>query len=218
MGIAGTEERAAAGTEELRVRQVMEGNPAYRALYAALIEWCAEERSLEEAQAFCETHRTSKSQILSGAAVADVLVRAGALAPSVFVDDEPYGGTLEALQADETVPEDAAVAVTVRATEAGRAAAAAVAEERSPERLVAEQPARAGAFHAVIQWCAEEGGLTTRQLQERLKAHDLLETEAARGIDGLHASYFTGSLESVGALAWNGKVWVATEKGLAWAR
>lgn len=202
-------------SEEQRVRELMEGNPAYRELYGALIGWCAEERALEEAQAFCETHRTSKSQILSNAAVVDALVRVGALNQLVAVDGEPYGGTLEELQADETIPEDASVAVTVRATEAGRAAAAALAEEHSFARLVAGQAARAEAFRAVLSWCAEEDGLTTRQLQERLKARDLLETEAARGIDGLHASYFTGSLESVGALAWNGKAWVATEKGLA---
>lgn len=202
-------------SEEQRVRELMEGNPAYRELYGALIVWCAEERALEEAQSFCETRRTSKSQILSNAAVVDALVRAGALDQLVAVDGEPYEGTLEELQADEAIPEDAPVAVTVRATEAGLAAAAALAEERSFARLIAGQPAREEAFRAVLSWCAEEGGLSTRQLQERLKARDLLETEAARGIDGLHASYFTGSLESVGALAWNGKAWVATEKGLA---
>lgn len=201
-------------SEERRVRELMEGNPAYRELYGALIEWCAEGRALEEAQAFCEAHRTSKSQILSNAALVDALVRSGGLAQSVLVDGEPYEGTLEELQADETIPEDAAATVTVRATEAGRAAAAAMAEERSFARLVAGQPAREEAFRAVLSWCVEEGGLTTRQLQERLKARNLLETEAARGIDGLHASYFTGSLESVGALAWNGKAWVTTEKGL----
>lgn len=202
-------------SEERRVRELMEGNPAYRELYGSLIEWCAEERALEEAHAFCEVHRASKSQILSNEAVVDVLVRAGALSQSVFVDGELYGGTLEALQTDQTVPEDAAVTVAVRATAAGRAAALAVAEERSFGRLAAKQPDREAAFRAVVTWCATEGGLTTRQLQERLKERDLLETEAARGIDGLHASYFTGSLESVGALAWNGKAWVTTKKGLA---
>ena len=202
-------------SQEQRVRGVLEGNPAYREIYIALIDWCAEERALEDAQALCEAGRTSKSQIASGAAMVDTMVRAGALAERVFVSGEPYDGTLEALQADEEVPEDAVVAITVQATEAGRRGAAAVARERSLDRLVQSQPAREEAFRAVLAWCAEGEGLTTRRLQELLKDNDLLETEAARGIDGLHASYFTGSLESVGALAWNGKAWVATEKGLA---
>lgn len=201
-----------------RVREVLEGNPAYREIYVALVGWCAEERALEEAQAFCEAGRTSKSQILSGAAMVDAMVRAGALAERVFVEGELYDGTLEALQADEEVPEDASVAVTVQATEVGRDGAAAVAEERSFDRLVQSQPAREEAFRAVLAWCAEAEGLTTRRLQELLKENNLLETEAARGIDGLHASYFTGSLESVGALAWNGKAWIATEKGRSFAR
>ena len=67
-----------------RVREVLEGNPAYREIYVALVGWCAEERALEEAQAFCEAGRTSKSQILSGAAMVDAMVRAGALAERVF--------------------------------------------------------------------------------------------------------------------------------------
>ena len=201
-----------------RVREVLEGNPAYREMYLALINWCAEERAFEEAQAFCEAGRTSKSQILSGAAMVDAMVRAGALRECVLVNGEPYDGALEALQADEEIPEDAVVAITVQATEAGRLGAAAVAEERSLDRLVQAQPAREGAFRAVLAWCAEAEGLTTRRLQELLKENNLLETEAARGIDGLHASYFTGSLESVGALAWNGKAWITTEKGRPFTR
>ena len=118
------------------MRGVLEGNPAYREIYIALIDWCAEERALEEAQALCEAGRTSKSQIASGAAMVDTMVRAGALAERVFVSGEPYDGTLEALQADEEVPEDAVVAITVQATEAGRRGAAAVARERSLDRLV----------------------------------------------------------------------------------
>lgn len=100
-------------SQEQRVRGVLEGNPAYREIYIALIDWCAEERALEEAQALCEAGRTSKSQIASGAAMVDTMVRAGALAERVFVSGEPYDGTLEALQADEEVPEDAVVAITV---------------------------------------------------------------------------------------------------------
>lgn len=198
---------------EERICSVIEGNPAYRELYIALIDYCAEERTLEEAQAFCEAHRISPMQVLGASALVDVMVRAGALELAVLVDGRPYEGTLADLQADEAVPEDAAVTQFVRATPAGRAATASMAEERSFARLTAACPGREPAFRAVLGWCAEGDGATTRRLQELLKEADLLETEAARGIDGLHASYFTGALESVGALAWNGKAWVATAKG-----
>lgn len=196
------------------VQQVLEGNPAYRHLYSALVTFCAEERPLEEAQRFCDDRRTSPSQILSASALVDVMVRVGALRQTILVDGVPYEGTLEELQADEAIPEDAVVAVSVRATEAGLSAAAAQCEERSLDRLIADHPHRAAAFHQVVAWCADEGR-ATGELQELLKAADLLETEAARGIDGLHASYFTSALESVGALAWNGRAWIATDEGRA---
>lgn len=200
--------------DEQRISDVLEGNPAYRDLYGALIGYCDAERSLEEAQQFCDAQRTSPMQVLGAAALVDVMVRAGALDLRIFVDGEPYEASLEELQADESVDETAEVSMTVQATEAGRAAAAAVADAHSPDRLLKSSPARAEGFRAVLSWCAADA-LSTREVQERLKAADLLETEAARGIDGLHASYFTGALESVGALAWNGKAWIATDKGRA---
>ena len=198
-----------------RVGRMMEDNPAYRFLYQGLLEYCSEERALKEAMAWCGSHRTSQTQILSDAALVDTLARCGGLVRSVLVDGELYGGSLEELQADESLPEDAVVEVRVRATPEGLAAARAQAEERSLARLMAERPDRAQAFRAVIAWCEEGAGKTTRQLQELLREAELLETEEARGIDGLHASYFTGALEAVGALAWNGKAWVATERACA---
>ena len=200
--------------DEQCIAEVLEGNPAYRDLYGALIGYCDAERSLEEAQRFCDEQRTSPMQVLGAAALVAVMVRAGALDLRIFVNGEPYGASLHDLQADESIGEDAEVSMTVRATDAGRAAVAAVAEGHSLDRLLERFPARAEGFRAVLSWCAA-GALTTREVQERLKAADLLETEAARGIDGLHASYFTGALESVGALAWNGKAWIATDKGRA---
>lgn len=198
-----------------RVSRVLEDNPAYRFLYEALIEYCAEERLLEDALVFCATHRTSHAQILSDAAMVDALVRCGALDRRLLVNGEPYEGSLEGLQADVSVPEDATVAVCLQAADDGLAAARVQSGARSVERLVAEAPQREKGFRAVLAWCSDDSGKTTRQLQELLKEADLLETEEARGIDGLHASYFTGALEAVGALAWNGKAWVANERGRA---
>ncbi|NHM13613.1 hypothetical protein [Xiamenia xianingshaonis] len=197
-----------------RIARMIEANPAYWTICCELIEHCRDERTEEEACAFCEGQRTSQSQIQSAAGIVGALVRSGALSKRVFVDGEPYAGTLEELQADEDVAEDAAVAVTLASTLEGVAAAADVRKERSFDRLVAPCPQRRDAFLAVLAACAATPR-TTRELQDALKGAGMLETEAARGIDGLHASYFTGSLESVGALAWNGKAWAATDAGRA---
>ncbi|WP_165046129.1 hypothetical protein [Adlercreutzia sp. ZJ138] len=197
-----------------RTARVIETNPAYRTIYCSLIEYCCDEQDEEEACAFCEIQRTSQSQIQSAAGIIGALVRSGALRKCVFVDGEPYTGTLEDLQADEDVAEDAVVSVTLTSTPEGIAVAADVREERSFNHLIAPYPQRRGAFLAVLTACAATPK-TTRELQETLKCADMLETEAARGIDSLHASYFTGSLESIGALAWNGKAWTVTDTGRA---
>lgn len=198
-----------------RVSRILEDNPAYRFLYAGLLDACTDECALEEALAWCASHRTSQSQILSDAALVDAMVRCGALERRVLVDGALYEGSLEALQDDETVPESAEVTVRLQTTAEGLEAARVQNELRSLERLIAEAPQREAGFRAVLAWCADDPGKTTRQLQELLKEANLLETEEARGIDGLHASYFTGALEAVGALAWNGKAWIATERGRA---
>lgn len=190
------------------VRRILDENPAYRFLYASVIAFCEDERTMEEALAFCESARVSASQILSASAMVDVLVGCDALRAQVLVDGLPYEGTLEEAQSDDRLSDDATVEVRLRATDAGREAVEAQAAGRSLEGLFAQNPTRQEAFRAVLAWCAGEGK-TTRQLQELLREADLLETEQARGIDGLHASYFTGALESVGALVWNGKAWVA---------
>ena len=76
--------------DEQRISDVLEGNPAYRDLYGALIGYCDAERSLEEAQQFCDAQRTSPMQVLGAAALVDVMVRAGALDLRIFVDGERY--------------------------------------------------------------------------------------------------------------------------------
>lgn len=198
-----------------RILAVLRDNPAYRDVYGPLVRFCGEEQAEEAVLARAAALRTAKNQLLGPSALVAVMERAGALARTVLVDGVPYEGGREALQADESIPEDAVVASSLQATPEGLRAVDLFEEPRSLSRLCAEAPGRAEAFRAVLAWCAEPGGASTRALQERLREAAMLETEADRAVDGLHASYFTGALESIGALAWNGKAWVATDKGRA---
>ncbi len=200
--------------EAAGIVRMIDGNSAYRGLYLKLIEFCRIERPEDELIAFCEAEKTSVNQIQSAAGIVSTLVGAGALERLIYLDGAAYEGTLEELQGDAGIPEEAEVAFAYRATQEGLDAAALKEDQLSFARLIRENSQREAAFLLVLELCAQGEGASTRQIQDALKRADLLETEEARGIDALHASYFTGSLEHIGALVWNRSKWVATEKGL----
>ncbi|WP_080803232.1 hypothetical protein [Arabiibacter massiliensis] len=163
----------------------------------------------------CDGLRTSKFQVQSASGIVSALVNCGALARTVLVDGEPYDGSVEDFQQDDGIPEGAEALFLLQTTSVGEGAAARVAESLSLESIIASCPHRAPAFQLVLALCAGAAGKTTSALQDALKRENMLETDPARGIDGLHASYFTGALEHIGALAWNGGTWITSEKGLA---
>lgn len=202
-------------TGQAGILHLLDGNSAYRNLYLTLIGYCREERAEAEVLSCCEENKVSANQIQSAPSIVATLVSAGALSQAIYVDGFAYDGTFSDLQSDETIPEDAEISIFYRSTEDGLAAAAFKDEELSFAHLVAENPGRKSAFELVLSLCARPEGATTRELQDALKQADMLETEEARGIDALHASYFTGSLEHIGALVWNRNKWVTSEKGLA---
>ena len=72
-------------------------------LMLALAETTAERTALEEAAAAAWAPNFSQSP----AATIDILVRAGALEEQLLINGEPYEGTLEDVQFDEAVPDDA---------------------------------------------------------------------------------------------------------------
>ena len=195
------------------VLRVLNDNAAYREMYLAVISYCETDKEEADVVQACEAARTSKKQIQSAASIVSVLVSCGALKKTILVDDACYKGTLEELQVDESIPEDAEITVILQSTEDGLAAAALKEEELSFANLVAGCPQRIAAFELVLSLCAEPGGKSTQDLQEILGDKGMLEPEDDRDIDGLHASYFTGSLEHIGALAWIDRKWVATSKG-----
>lgn len=200
---------------EANTLRVIEENPAYRIIYLSLLDFCREERSYDEALSFCETIQTERCQIQSAAGILAVLVRCGAIAERLFVNGIPYEGSFSELQTDETVDEDSDITATLQTTIAGAGAADEWGRLLSLSDVEQMFPHRMMAFEAVLSLCAEPGGKSTRELQEELRRRAMLEVEEARGIETLHASYFTGKLESIGALEWNGKSWTTGKRGLA---
>ena len=197
----------------LETLRVIDSNPAYRHVFLSVLDYCREERDEEEVIAYTEAAKTAQNQIQKAASIVDTLVDCGALERKLFLDEVQYEGTFEELQVDETISDDAVLTSSLTSTEHALTALAQKQEEYSLERVIAPCPHRADAFLMVLELCSGEGS-STRELQAALKENGMLETEE-RGIDMLHASYFTGTLDSIGALAWNGNRWVASEKGMS---
>ena len=74
------------------------------------------------------------------AAVIDTLVRHGFLSQQAFVNGEPYEGTLEDMQLDESVPDDAVAEVRLAVTEAGRSLASSYDPASTLAALFGERP------------------------------------------------------------------------------
>lgn len=190
-------------------------NPAYTEDYLAVLEFCAQERGEDDVIQLCESYRTSPKHIQSAAAIVATLVRVGGLRQTILVDGAPYEGSFESLQADENIPDDAEVIVTLRTLPEGASAAERVREGRVFAKLVESCPHRVESFKLVLTLCAEEGGKSTREIQSALKEANMLEPDPNNGVDGIHASYFTGMLENSGLLVWNGASWIASDRGIA---
>lgn len=87
---------------------VIEHNPMLKKPLIAILGICAQQgdRSRDDIEAQALEVWDSAYQQNPSVCV-DILVRNGALAERLFVDGGVYAGTLDDLQADESVPEDA---------------------------------------------------------------------------------------------------------------
>lgn len=196
----------------LTLEALFERNPAYAPLYAAVLTFCAEERTEGEALAHVDASRSSTFQIQDSAAILETLERRGALTRRLEVNGEPYEGTMRDLQGDESVGEDAQVECFVRSTLEGLAFVEAHAPDRQVAELFAQQPEFLGGFKAVLVMCEGEGKKTS-EIQEDLRALGELPCNPFNGVELVHASFFTGALEKCGALEWKGGRWVTTAVG-----
>lgn len=175
-------------------------------LMLAFAETTAERTALEEAAAAAWALNFPQSP----AATIDILVRAGALEEQLLINGEPYEGTLEDVQFDETVPDDAYFENRVAVTETGRAIARAYDPKNLTANLLASRPAYAPVFRALIGCCSAPDGATLLAMEAVVEA----QPEAAVNAEGkkVYPQYFIDALETAGAIEWNG-AWRATEAG-----
>ena len=189
-------------------------NPAYSNLYAKAILSAAERQPEEELCNRIESMKTAANQTQDAAAILATLIRRDAITRTITVNGEPYDGTIEDLQKDETLPDRIDVEFFVEATEIGTFAAKAYEESTALAVLFAEKPQYERGFRLVLEACTDPDGKSTADLQSLLADAGVVRNDIV-GAQELHASYFTGTLESYDALVWDRKRWRTTPKGAA---
>lgn len=144
------------------------------------------------------------------AAVIDTLVRHGFLSQQSYVNGEPYEGTLEDMQLDESVPDDAVAEVRLAVTEVGRALGAAYDPASTLASLFGERPRYADVFSAILDAASADEGAS----REAIEA--IVEAAAPTAADGkkVYPQYFLDALECAGGIAWDG-AWRTTDAGRA---
>lgn len=188
--------------------------PANEVLYAGALEHCVNRVPERDAADYVDSIRDKIQQIQDGESIVSVLIRRGGLDRIIVVDGEEYEGTLEDLQADDSVPDDAEIESYVQTTEAGRAVSDSFRASNSMQALFAQAPQHVQGFKEVLRQCLDSEGRTTAELQQELIDAGIIGPGNSQA-QVIHASYFTSKLERFGALAWRGKRWHTTEKGEA---
>lgn len=147
------------------------------------------------------------------ATILEILVRHGALASQTLVNGEPYEGTLEDMQLDETVPDDAEVQIHVELTDEGRALYDAHEPHHTIAQLLAERPQYERIFTALLTGCGSETGLLRSDVESIITHHPDF-AHINEGGTRIYPQYFIDALETAGGIAWD-TTWHTTEAGMA---
>lgn len=195
--------------------EVIGHNPLLKKPLLAILETCAE--AGESDRAFVEEKAQglwSEAYRLSPASCVDVLVRAGALIEVVLVNGSPYEGTLEDLQLDPNVADDAVVKSELRISEDGRELMEAYAPEVTLRSLMDERPQHAPVFETVLSACSAEGGCSREALEHAIEAVLPEEAKSETGNKRVYPQYYLDALETAGGIVWDGS-WRTTTAGAA---
>ncbi len=149
----------------------------------------------------------------SPSAVVDILVRRRCLAEQVVIDGEPYVGTLEDAQTDESLPDDAQVEVRLTLTEKGEALRERYAPGATMSALYEDRPGYEEVFTAVLWACSDPAGATRADIEEQIAALPQLQPNE-QGHTTIYPQYFFDALESAGGIEWRDGAWRITEAGL----
>lgn len=194
---------------------VIEHNPMLKKPLIAILGICAQQgdRSRDDIEAQALEVWDSAYQQNPSVCV-DILVRNGALAERLFVDGGVYAGTLDDLQADESVPEDAHIEARIALSKAGRELLEAFAPDVTLRALFDDKPAYRSVFAAILDACSADEGATRAELERVVGEFPKLQPDPDTQRTHVYPQYFIDALESAGGIAWEGS-WRTTDAGRA---
>lgn len=156
----------------------------------------------------------SASFVETPTVIIDMLVRNKALVDQVTVDGSVYPGTLEDIQLDESVSEDAEVDQRLILTEDGAALLEDYAPQNTLYALFESHPHYADVYRAALWACDGDDGCSRDELEEQIKTMPQLLPDAATGQTRVYPQYFIDALETAGGIEWDG-AWRTTQAGRA---
>ena len=194
---------------------LIEHDPLLKKPLLSILHLCEEEglnerSTLEEAA----LEQWDEGYMQSPSTCIDILLRNEALVESILVNGEVYEGSLEDIQLDEDVPDDAEVEANIEVTDIGRELLEHYAPEATIAALFEERPQYKVVYQTAIKACAGADGCNRMDLEASIKALPPLQRDPETNRINVYPQYFIDALETAGAIVWNGS-WCATEAGLA---
>ncbi len=193
--------------------ELIEHNPSIKKPTMLMLQTCKYEgmdtRGKAEAAAseqWQSAWRQSPSNIM------EILISAGALDESVIVDGEPYEGTLEDIQLDLSISEDAEVLAGIRVTELGEQILADYAPEQTISNLFQEKPTYGDVFKVALKACQDPKGCSLPDLEAALMTMPQLQPDPQTHQTKVYPQFFIDALETAGAIEWRG-AWRITSAG-----
>ncbi len=193
--------------------ELIEHNPSIKKPAMLMLQTCKRDgmdtRGDAEAAAseqWQSAWRQSPSNIM------EILISAGALDESITVDGEPYDGTLEDIQLDLSISEDAEVVAGIRITELGEQILADYAPEQTISNLFQEKPAYGEVFKVALKACQDPKGCSLPDLEAALMTMPQLQPDPKTHQTKVYPQFFIDALETAGAIEWSGS-WHITGAG-----
>ncbi len=195
------------------ILHLMNAAPLHREIYVKLLGFCAQRRTLGEAEDEVGGYPEFPQAALSNYRLIRNLVDAGALDwIELDGDGEPLAEERKAgLSPDEV--DDLVADFAVQTTEAGAAAAERMRPERRLEELLDREPQRSDALLDVLTFCQDPHSLG--QIADFLEQGGFLDNLRAITGQPLQPSFFVDMLERAGVIEWQGSWRITTGGRLA---
>jgi hypothetical protein len=152
----------------------------------------------------------------------DILVRGGALIEQIYVNDEPYSGTLQQLQTDASVTESASILQILQITKRGLQILDSYSASNTLRELLQNDIDNSSVYHSMLVACSSQVGVSLSELEQLIdKAicenqqldSQISQSQTANNAQTrIYPQYFIDSLEKSGGIYWNGN-WKTTDAG-----